>query len=114
MRKFNVLSLLYIIVSFFFITSCDEKNFVEHVITIREHKFYPDIIYAKPHTPIKLTIVNEDNTVEEFESIELKREKIVPAKGKITVKLPGLEEGEYKFFGEFHEETAQGKILVKE
>ena len=47
-------------------------------------------------------------------SIDLKREKIVLANSKARVILAPLKPGEYKFFGEFHEDTAQGKIIVKE
>ena len=52
-------------------------------------------------------------TVEEFESFDLKREKIIPAKGKVIVIVGPLSSGEYSFFGEFHQETAQGKLIVK-
>ena len=39
--------------------------------------------------------------------------KIIPAKGKVIVIVGPLSSGEYSFFGEFHQETAQGKLIVK-
>lgn len=81
---------------------------------IRNHHFEPAVITLPANTKIKLTIHNEDSTVEEFESHDLKREKIVPGKSQVNIMLAPLKVGEYKFFGEFNEETAQGKIVVIE
>jgi hypothetical protein len=44
---------------------------------------------------------------------DLKREKIVLGNSTIKIVLAPLVPGEYKFFGDFHQETAQGKIIVK-
>ena len=89
-------------------------GFVEVDLIIKDHKFEPEILELPAGEKIRITVHNKDNTVEEFESIDLKREKIVLANSKARVILAPLKPGEYKFFGEFHEETAQGKIIVKE
>jgi len=82
-------------------------------VYIRDHRFHPSVIHVPTGNKIKLVIFNEDDTVEEFESIELKREKIIPPKGKIVINLSPLSPGNYKFFGDFHQETAQGEIIVE-
>ena len=82
-------------------------------LQIIDHKFVPDVIYAPVDKVIKIRVSNLDSTIEEFESFDLKREKIVPANGKITVTVGPLSHGEYSFFGEFHQETAQGKLIIK-
>ena len=92
--------------------SCREENVVVSEITIENHRFIPEILYLPPGKKIKLVVHNKDELVEEFESHELKREKLIPAKGKATIILAPLKTGEYSFFGEFHEDTAQGKIIV--
>lgn len=89
-------------------------GFVEVDLIIKDHKFEPEILELPAGEKIRITVHNKDNTIEEFESIDLKREKIVLANSKARVILAPLKPGEYKFFGEFHEETAQGKIIVKE
>ena len=89
-------------------------GFVEVDLIIKDHKFEPEILELPAGEKIRITVHNKDNTVEEFESIDLKREKIVLANSKARVILAPLKPGEYKFFGEFHEETAQGKMIVKE
>lgn len=60
-----------------------------------------------------LLISNEDATPEEFDSGDLKREKVVGGHSKGKVKIGPLEAGEYKFTGEFHAETAKGVVVVK-
>jgi len=82
-------------------------------IIIKDHKFIPEVISIPAGKKIKLIIDNQDDEVEEFESFELRREKIIPAKGKIIINIPPLDLGEYKFFGDFHKETAQGIIKVE-
>ncbi len=49
----------------------------EFTISIREHLFYPAELQVPANQKIKLFIVNEDATPEEFESYELNREKVI-------------------------------------
>ena len=62
---------------------------------------------------VKLLIVNEDSTPEEFESHKLQREKIIRGNSKGTVFVGPLKPGTYPFFGEFNEDTAQGQVVAK-
>lgn len=85
----------------------------EYTLTLRKHRFVPAQITIPANTKVKLVIVNEDPTPEEFESHELNREKIVTGKGKISVYVGPLKPGRYPFFGEFHMDTAQGVLIAK-
>lgn len=85
----------------------------EYTLTLRKNRFVPAQITVPANTKVKLVIVNEDSTPEEFESHELNREKIVMGKGKITVWVGPLKPGRYPFFGEFHMDTAQGVLIAK-
>ena len=91
-----------------------DDEVVKIEIFIKEHKFTPDVIEAPAGRKIELTVYNQDKTAEEFESPDLKREKLIPGNAKIKIILAPLRAGEYKFFGEFFSETAQGKLIVKE
>lgn len=82
-------------------------------VVIFEHKFIPDTLVVPANKKVKLLVINKDDSAEEFESFELRREKIVPANGQIKVNIGPLDPGEYNFFGEFHQKTAQGKIIAK-
>jgi len=83
-------------------------------ITIRDHRFEPATIEVPPDRPLKLIVTNADPTPEEFESIGLKIERVIPGgkTAEFTVK-PLRPNRNYKFFGEFHPETAQGQLVVK-
>ncbi len=85
----------------------------QYEITIENHRFIPSQLEIKAGEKHRLIVINRDSTPEEFESYELNREKIVAGNAKITIFLPPLDAGVYPFFGEFHEDTAQGRLLVK-
>ncbi len=83
-------------------------------LQIKDHKFIPETIYAETDKKIKLVVENMDNEVEEFESISLNRERIVPALSTVSIILAPLEVGNYEFMGEFHQDTAKGVLIVHE
>lgn len=85
----------------------------EVIISIKDHRFYPDQIRIPSGQKIKLIIDNQDLTPEEFESYDLNREKVVSGKSQIVMYVGPLKQGQYKFFGEFHQQTAQGIITVE-
>lgn len=83
-------------------------------LRLRNHQFYPRTIKIPSQRKVRLTIYNDDLTIEEFESHDLKREKVILAKSKTVIILAPLKKGIYKFFGEFHEDTAQGELIVED
>lgn len=85
----------------------------EFTLVIESHRFVPDELKVPAGQKFRLLVVNQDPTPEEFESYDFNREKIVPAKGRITLFVGPLKPGRYKFFGEFNPATAQG-VLVAE
>jgi hypothetical protein len=85
----------------------------EFLIQIKDHQFTPAQIEVPANEKFTLIIENLDKTLEEFESNDLRKEKLVGANKKITIAIQPLKSGEYKFFGDFHQKTAQGKIVVK-
>lgn len=82
-------------------------------LTLRNHRFEPAELRARAGVPIEIVLRNEDRTAEEFESKELKVEKVVAGGRSITIRLRALSPGRYPFFGEFHESTAQGVLVVE-
>ncbi|MDX8412675.1 MAG: cupredoxin domain-containing protein [Mariprofundales bacterium] len=85
----------------------------EYQITIKAHHFVPDTLHITAHERHRITILNQDDTPEEFESYSLNREKVVAGNSKIIIFLPPLTPGEHPFFGEFNQESAQGRIIIK-
>ena len=109
MKKFLVI--LYIV----FLTFNHETkaNTKEFKIQIKDHKFIPNTITAPADEKIKLIVENLDTTIEEFESNDLNREKLVGGGKSINIIIGPLESGKYNFFGEFHSKTAQGTLIIK-
>lgn len=85
----------------------------EFRLVIRDHKFEPSELTIPAGQKVKLVIENKDATAEEFESHELNREKVVPAKGQVTVFIGPLKPGRYPFFGDFHKDTAKGVLIAQ-
>lgn len=85
----------------------------EFVIEIRNHLFSPTEIVIPANNKVILVIYNRDTTPEEFESYELNREKVIMGKRKTVIFIGPLAPGGYPFFGEFHPDTALGRIIVK-
>jgi len=85
----------------------------KYELTIKDHKFQPEEIVIPAGVKVKLIVHNQDNNYEEFHSDDLHREKIIaPNKTGIVVIGP-LTPGTYSFMGEFHADTAQGRVIVR-
>ena len=82
-------------------------------ITIKNHRFEPAELKVPANKRIRLVVINDDTTPEEFESHSLKVEKVIPGKSKATVQFGPLKAGKYKFEGEFNSKTAQGVVTVE-
>ncbi|MCW5772697.1 MAG: cupredoxin domain-containing protein [Rhodospirillaceae bacterium] len=92
--------------------AADEAPF-EVRITIRDHRFVPAEYQVPAGRKLKLVVRNEDKTAEEFESIALRKEKIVKPGAEIVLEVRPLKPGRYKFFGEYHADTAVGYLIAK-
>ena len=82
-------------------------------LIIKDHLFFPATLEIPAGQKVRVRIINQDPTPEEFESFELNREKIVVGNGQTVIFIGPLEPGEYPFFGEFYPKTAQGVVVVK-
>lgn len=88
-------------------------NVPEYRLTIKNHVFDTPQLKVPANTQFKLLVVNQDPTPEEFESNDFNREKIVMPNSSISVFVGPLKAGKYHFFGDFHQETAQGILVVE-
>jgi plastocyanin len=82
-------------------------------LTIKDHRFEPETLVVPVGTTIRLKISNLDATPEEFESHDLNREKIILGGNTAIVLIGPLDAGEYRYFGEFNEDTAKGRIVAQ-
>jgi len=82
-------------------------------LVLENHRFTPDRLEIPAGKKVKVMIDNRDPTAEEFDSGDLRVEKVVPGKSKGVVWLGPLKPGEYKFMGEYNDKTAQGVVVAK-
>ena len=82
-------------------------------LTLKDHVFDAAELIAPAGRDIAITLKNKDESFEEFDSDALRTEKIVTAKGKVTIKLKPLAAARYPFRGEFHDATAQSVLVVE-
>ena len=85
----------------------------EVVLTIEKNRFQPEEVKVKAGVPFVLVVSNKDGAPEEFESKDLRLEKVVPAGKTVRIRVPALKAGAYRFVGEYHEATAKGRILAE-
>jgi hypothetical protein len=82
-------------------------------VTLKNHRFVPSVIHVKAGAPALITLVNNDDTAEEFDSSSLKVEKVVPGHSSGNIRLRPLSPGKYPFMGEYHSATAQGVVIAE-
>jgi len=84
----------------------------EFTLVLHNHLFYPAEITIPSNQKIKLIIDNQDDSIEEFDSFSLNREKVLFPKQKSIIYIGPLASGHYAFFGEYHPSSARGVIMV--
>ncbi|MDO8251319.1 MAG: cupredoxin domain-containing protein [Rhodoferax sp.] len=82
-------------------------------LLIRAGRFVPASLEVPANTKFRLLIKNEGPGAEEFESVELRKEKVLAPGASSFLIFQPLKPGTYKFFGDFHPETAQGQLVAK-
>jgi plastocyanin len=82
-------------------------------LTLKDHKFQPEELQVPAGKKFRLVVKNLDSTAEEFESHDLKREKVIAGNSEATLSIGPLKAGTYRFVGEYNEKTAKGRIVAK-
>lgn len=99
--------------SLMFIPVLSNAADLEMTLVIKDHKFTPEELKVPAGKKIKLLVDNQDATIEEFDSHDLNREKVIPPKSKGVVYIGPLTPGKYTFMGEFNAATAQGVVIAE-
>lgn len=82
-------------------------------LVARDGKFFPEELVVPPGRRIRIEIRNEGKDPIEFESTELRKEKVLAPDSKSVVVIVPQQPGRYRFFDEFHQKTAQGALVVQ-
>lgn len=84
-----------------------------YTLTLKDHRYQPSELRIPADTRIKLELVNRDASPEEFESDDFPAEKIVMPNSRTSLFIGPLKTGHYRFYGDFHQPTAQGTLVVE-
>lgn len=85
----------------------------EVALTIEKNRFTPEEIKVKAGAPFVLVITNKDRTPEEFDMLQPRIEKVIPAGKTVRLRMPALKAGTYGFVGEYHSDTAKARIVAE-
>ncbi len=85
----------------------------EYTLVLKNHVYAPSELRVPADTKFRIVVNNQDASPEEFESTDFNRETIVLPNRSITVYVGPLHAGTYGFFGDFHQDTAQGRLIVE-
>ncbi len=83
-------------------------------LSLSHHQFVPSSITVPANQKFQIKVTNHDDTPAEFESHDLKVEKIVVPGSSITVTAGPLKPGTYQFFDDYHPDDAKGDVTAKE
>ena len=81
-------------------------------LEMTDGKLNPERIEVPAGQRIKIEVRNTGKGAAEFESVQLRKEKVLAPGAESFVVIAPLSPGEYKFFDDFHQQ-AQGVIVAK-
>ena len=82
-------------------------------LTLKDAAFSPAEIRVPAGKAFMIKLTNANNAPAEFESLEMKVEKVAPANSTIVVRIKELEAGSYAFVDEFQEDVAKGVVIAE-
>jgi plastocyanin len=82
------------------------------VLTLKDHQFTPAAVTVPAGERFRIEDENRDTTPAEFESSDLRVEKIVVPGGRIVVNAGPLKPGTYTFFDDYHPDQAKGTLTA--
>lgn len=84
-----------------------------YTVVAKEGRLIPDKLHVPAGVRFKITVRNEGHDAIEFESRQLRKEKVLAPGAASFVVIAPLKPGEYEFFDEFHPTTGRTRIVVK-
>ncbi|EPL6454411.1 MULTISPECIES: cupredoxin domain-containing protein [Providencia] len=88
-----------------------EKHTVE--LEMKNGDLIPRILEVPAKTIIRIKITNTGTEPAEFESIQLRKEKVLAPGASSVVVIAPLKPGTYTFFDDFHLSSPKGEIVAK-
>jgi hypothetical protein len=112
MRGLFGLSIAGILAAVLLVAGVTAAADVQIPLTIENNQFQPAEVKVKANTPFMLVVTNKNPKAAEFESKDLRVEKVVPAGKTVNVRIRALKPGTYAFFDDFNQATT-GRIVAE-
>jgi hypothetical protein len=90
------------------------EDLPEFRMTFKDGAIVPLETTVPANRRLKLVLVNVGDSPVEFESIELRKEKVVAPGVTTSIVIRRLSAGEHVFFDDFHPDAAQAKIIAQD
>ena len=84
-----------------------------YTVVARDGRFIPDTLNVPAGVRFKIAVRNQGRDAIEFESLQLRKEKVLAPGAESFVVIAPLKPGEYEFFDEFHPNTGRTRVIVK-
>lgn len=81
-------------------------------LVIQNHTFSPSTFEVPAGERFRIQLTSHDESVDEFESYDMKFEKIIVPGNPITVFAGPLHPGTYTFFDDYHPDQAKGTVTA--
>ncbi len=103
----------FIVSGFMFFSGLAWAELPAYALSVKDGQFEPEVIKVPAKTRFKIVITNHGPGPEEFESKKLRKETVLAEGVTRSIVFAPLKPGRYRFFGEFHPDTANGFIVVE-
>jgi len=84
-----------------------------YTVVAKDGRLIPDTLNVPAGVRFKIAVRNQGSDAIEFESLQLRKEKVLAPGAESFVVIAPLKPGEYEFFDEFHPSTGRTRIVVK-
>lgn len=84
-----------------------------YVLVGRDGRLIPEELRVPAGRRFKIVVRNEGSDAIEFESLSLRKEKVLAPGAQSFVVIAPLKPGEYDMFDEFHPDTGRGRIMAR-
>ena len=84
-----------------------------YTLVAKDGQREPSTMAVPAGVRFKIVIRNEGREPIEFESLQLRKEKVLAPGARSFVVIAPLKPGEYDYFDEFHPDTSKGRIVAK-
>jgi len=82
-------------------------------VTLKNHRFIPTEIHVPAGKPFFILVTNADDTPDEFEMNAPPVEKVIEPGEQGRLRIRPLAPGRFRFFDDFHQDTAQGAFIAE-